>query len=41
MTERPVSRQPACPECGHERHVFFGCEWCTHDISSSPGLYDS
>jgi hypothetical protein len=41
MVAVPLSRQPACPECGHERHVFFTCEWCPHDISSSPGLYAS
>lgn len=42
MTDRPLSRQPACHLCGpeHEHHIYPcevpGCG-CEHDVA--PGLY--
>lgn len=38
MTDRPLSRQPACHLCQHETHIF-ACEWCLCDHDIAPGIY--
>ena len=39
MTERPLSRQPECGTCGHEEHIWFGCEWCLCEAHQPTGIY--
>ncbi len=38
MTERPLSRQPACGVCHHEIH-FLSCDWCLCIDAPVPGYY--
>ena len=38
MTERPLSRQPACGVCHHE-HQFLDCEWCLCPPHDPTGIY--
>ena len=40
MTDRPLSRQPACGQCSHEEHVFFDCE-CGCPPHWPTGIYDT
>jgi primosomal protein N' len=37
--EPPLSRQPACGQCGHEEHIFFACEDCLCGAHDPTGVY--